>query len=101
MSDPYLSQGKWIVPKDPEDQRYYTADVTKDLTDSATTAVSVVTIVAGVVVLEAAVISGTKIIIKLGSLDVSTSPLNYCTFRVTCANTEVFDRTMWFVKEDH
>lgn len=101
MSEATLVGGKWIMPKDPDDQRYYTADVTKDLADSGTTAASVTCIVSGVNIIEAAVIVGTKCVVKLGGLDVTTSPVNFCTFRVTCANTEVFDRTIWFVREDH
>lgn len=101
MSDPYLSNGRWYIPKDPDDDRFYYADISQDLTDSATTAVSVVTIVSGVTVSLPAVIIGSILKIKLIGLDVSASPVNFCTFRVTCANTEVFDRTIFFVREDH
>lgn len=101
MSDPYLSNGKWYIPKDPDDDRFYYADISKDLTDSGTTALTVATIVSGVTVSSAAVIIGSILKVKLIGLDVTASPVNFCTFRVTCANTEVFDRTIFFVREDH
>lgn len=101
MSDPYLKNDKWYIPKDPDDDRFYYADITKDLSDSGTTASSVATIVAGVTVTVPAVIIGSILKVKLSGLDVSASPVNFCTFRVTCANTEQFDRTIFFVREDH
>lgn len=101
MSNPYFSNGKWYIPKDPDDDRFYTIDVAQDLTDSATTAATVVAIVAGVTVTRVPLIQGSKIVVKLSGLDVSPNGLNFCTFRITCANTEQFDRTIWFVREDH
>lgn len=101
MSVPLLINGRWTCFKDPDDQRFYKADVTNDLTDMATTAASVTTVVAGVSILTAATISGSTMIVKLGGLDVSNNPVNYCTFRITCANGEVFDRTIWFIRVDN
>ena len=49
---PYQADGKWFIDKDPNDERYYVANIANDLTDSATTAVSVETIVSGVTSLE-------------------------------------------------
>lgn len=101
MSNPYFSNGKWYIPKDPDDDRFYSADVTQDLLDANTTAISVITIEAGVTVTKVAEVQGSKMIVKLTGLDVAANALNFCTFRITCANTEVFDRTIWFVREDH
>lgn len=101
MSNPYLQNGKWYIPKDPDDERFYTADVAQDLTDSNTTVASVATIVSGVTVVTAAVFNGSKLTVKLGGLDITPNGQNFCTFRVTCANSEIFDRTIWFVREDH
>lgn len=98
---PTLVAGKWTIYKDPDDQRFYKADVSSDLTEMGTTATSVTTVVAGVSILTAATINGSTMIVKLGGLDISVNPVNYCTFRITCANTEVFDRTIWFIKVDN
>lgn len=99
---PYEKDGKWYIDKDPEDKRYYVADVTNDLTDSDTTATSVECVVAGVTVLEGPSIQAGKIVVKLGGLDTASSgAVNYCTFRVTCANSEQFDRTIYFNRVDN
>ena len=98
---PYQLDGKWYIDKDPSDERYYAANIQNDLTDSATTAVSVVTVVAGVVVLEPAAIQGSLIAVKLGGLDIAANAENFCTFRVTCANTEKFDRTIHFKRVEN
>lgn len=89
-----------ILYKDPDDQRFYYADVTEDLDIMGTTAATVTPIVAGVTVLTAPAINGNVIKTKLGSLDVSTSPVNYCTLRITTADGQVFDRTTWFMRRD-
>lgn len=98
---PYQKDGKWFIDKDPEDKRYYVADVTNDLADSATTAASVEAVVAGVTVLEGPQIQGSRIVVKLGGLDTAPNAVNYCTFRVTCANSEQFDRTIYFNRVDN
>lgn len=98
---PYLKDGKWTINKDPEDKRYYVADITNDLTDSNTTAASVTCVVAGVTVVEGPEIQGSKIVVKLGGLDTAPNAVNYCTFRVTCANSEQFDRTIYFNRVDN
>jgi len=98
---PYQKDGKWYIDKDPEDKRYYVADVTNDLADSATTAASVEAVVAGVTVLEGPQIQGNRVVVKLGGLDTAPGAVNYCTFRVTCANSEQFDRTIYFNRVDN
>jgi hypothetical protein len=101
MSDPIFVAGKWLVLKDPDDIRFYKFDFTNDLTDSGTTAASASAIVAGVTVAVAPVIYGSVIVVKLAALDTAIGALNFCTIRLTCANGEQIDRTMWFVREDH
>lgn len=101
MSDPTFVAGKWLVPKDPDDIRFYKFGFAADLTDAGTTGVTATPIVAGVTVALAPVIVGTDVIIKLGGLDTTVNALNFCTIRLTCANGEQIDRTMWFVREDH
>jgi len=93
---PYLEAGRWWSEKHPLDERYWVADITIDLDERATTAKSVERIVAGVTVLEEPVIQGKLIPVKLGGFNAATGAINYCTFRVTCANGERFDRTIWF-----
>lgn len=93
---PSYQGGKWWSDKHPLDERYWVADMTVDLAEAGSPAVSVEAIVAGVTVLEQPVIQGALIPIKLGGLDLTAGAANYCTFRVTCANGEQFDRTIWF-----
>jgi len=101
MSDPTFVDGKWLVPKDPDDIRFYKYDFTNDLTDSDTTGATAAAIIAGVTVATAPQIFGNVVIVKLGGLDTTEGALNFCTIRLTCANGEQIDRTMWFVREDH
>jgi hypothetical protein len=101
MSDPTFVSGKWLVLKDPDDIRFYKFDFTNDLTDSGTTAASAAAIVAGVAVAIAPAIFGSVVIVKLSGLDTTQNALNFCTIRLTCANGEQIDRTMWYVREDH
>jgi hypothetical protein len=106
MSNPTLVGGKWIVYKDPDDIRYYKYGFAQDLTDSGTTAASAVAILSGVTLATDNTganprIVGTDVIVKLSGLDISANPTNFCTIRLTCANGEQIDRTMWFVREDH
>lgn len=96
---PYLEAGKWWAAKHPLDERYWVADITIDLAERGTTAASVVAIVAGVVVLEQPVIQGKLIPVKLGGFNAATGAANFCTFRITCANGERFDRTIWFKQQ--
>lgn len=93
---PSYQGGKWLSDKHPLDERYWVADISIDLAEADSTAVSVVPIVAGVTVLEQPVIQGMLIPIKLGGLDLTAGAANYCTFRVTLANGEQLDRTIWF-----
>jgi hypothetical protein len=101
MANPTFVNGKWIVLKDPDDIRFYKFGFANDLADSGTTAASAIAIVAGVTVAVAPVISGTDVIVKLAGLDLAAGAANFCTIRLTCANGEQIDRTMWFVREDH
>jgi hypothetical protein len=96
---PYLEAGKWWSEKHPLDERYWVANITVDLAERGTTAVSVEAIVAGVTVLQQPVIQGKLIPVKLGGFNAATGAVNFCTFRVTCANGERFDRTIWFKQQ--
>ncbi|WP_141828365.1 hypothetical protein [Herbaspirillum sp. SJZ107] len=73
------------------DELWFVGDFTKDLTDAATTTVSVVPVSAAVVVLEGPSLQGALGLVKLGAMSSGSASF---TFRVTCANGEVFDRTI-------
>lgn len=96
---PYFENGKWWIDRDPDDQEYITGDVSARLTDIGSTAISVEAIVGGgVEILEAAVVQGTNMVVKItGHTD---NVDNFVTFRVTCANTVRFDKTVWFKRVD-
>lgn len=98
---PYQVGDRWTIDKDPEDKRYYVADVTKDLTDSSTTIQSVELVIVGVTLIEGPSVQGSQIVVKLGGLDTSPNAINSCTFRITCVNTEQFDRTIYFNRMDN
>lgn len=91
---------RWTIDKDPDDIRFYYGDVTKDLTDMGTTIASVMAVVTGVVIASAADFSGSICRVKLSGMDITANAVNSVTFRVTCANTEQFDRTIYFNKVD-
>jgi hypothetical protein len=96
---PYVEAGRWWSEKHPLDERYWVADITIDLAERDTTAKSVVALEAGVTVLEQPVIQGKLIAVKLGGFNAAVGAVNFCTFRVTCANGERFDRTIWFKQQ--
>jgi hypothetical protein len=110
MADPTYANGKWTVPKDPDDIRFYKFGFAKDLTDSQTSphptkppiaicgGVSLATHPDGISNLR---VSGTDVIAYLGGLDLANNAANFCTVRLYCANGEQIDRTIWFVREDH
>lgn len=97
---PYFNDGKWWIDVDQDDINYIVADITQDLTDRATTVLSVDLDPTCVTVLEGPDAQGSLIVVK-----VTMAPLEgvipHLTFRVNCANTEQFDRTVWFNLEEH
>jgi hypothetical protein len=98
---PYFKNGKWFVDKDPDEESYYVADVSQELADRATTITSVEVLVGGVTKLEGPSVQGSLIVVKLKGMDVSDGADNFWTARVTCANTERFDRTTWLNRVDN
>lgn len=97
---PYYRDGKWWSDKVPEDERYYVADFRIDIAEAGSPAVKAEAIPGGVKVLEQPVVQGSLIPVKLGGFDELRGALNFCTFRVTLANGEQIDRTLWFSKVD-
>lgn len=98
---PYLKDGKWYIDVDADDHNYVVANVGNDLTDRATTASSVAAVLNGVTVLEGPDVQG-SLMVALVTIDQVANVLDpSITFRITCANTERFDRTIHFNLEDH
>lgn len=96
---PYLENGKWWMNVDPDDINYVVGDLTNDLTDRATTASSVEFIASGCTITQPAVLQGSLAVVQV-QMDAAKTD-NKGTFRVTCANSERFDRTVYFKLEDH
>lgn len=96
---PYQKDGKWFLDVDPDDQNYVVANVSNDLTDRATTVASVVCVASGVNVLEGPQAQGAMMVAKVQAIAGAQDP--HVTFRMTCVNTERFDRTVWFNLVDH
>lgn len=108
MADPTLVAGKWTKGKDPDEVRLYQFGFAKELAASGTTILSAVAIVGGVVVAPippssqaVPLVSGTDVLVMLSGLDITANASNFCTIRVTCANGEQIDGTLWFTREDH
>lgn len=95
---PYQQDGRWTIDKHPLDEFYCVADISFDLAESQTTAASVIAVPGGVTVLEQPVVQGALIPVKVGGLDELSDADNFCTLRVTLANGEQIDRTIWFAK---
>ena len=93
--------GQWVLEKDPEDKRYYVADVSRDLIDSNTTVTAVAATAVGVAELVKPQMQGRLAVIKLGGLDTSADPVNFCKLRFDCANGERFFRTIHFKRVDN
>lgn len=96
---PYLSGTQWMIDVDPDDINFVVWDVTKDLADRATTAAACTLVTTGVLVQQGPTVQGT-LIIALVKMAAGT-PLPSATARVTCANGEQFDRTVYFNLESH
>ena len=101
---------KWVVDRDRDEESYYGADITKELSDRNTTAVPSLVLVLpyGVEVLEGpdvqvAMIEGvsrTFVAVKLGDVDGDLPEGWRWVARVRCANGERFDKTSWFNEVD-
>lgn len=96
---PYQKDGKWFLDVDPDDQNYVVANVANDLLDRNTTVTGVVCVPSGVNVLEGPSVQGSLMVAKVQVVAGSLDPR--VTFRMTCANSERFDRTIWFNPEEH
>jgi hypothetical protein len=100
---PYLGPDGWTIDVDPDDINFIVWDVTKDLTDRATTpaATNPVTILpTGITITQGPTVQGT-VVIALVKMASGTFPKRFGTMRMSCANGEQFDRTIYFNTEDH
>lgn len=102
---PYLGALGWTIDVDPDDKNFVVWDVTKDLNDRATTASGVTLDKNAVTVLQGPTIQGTTIIaliqMDVSGINAGTSVVHSATARVSCANGEQFDRTIYFNLEAH
>lgn len=94
--DPYKDGDRWYIDVDPDDIRNYVADVSAELTNSNTTAASCVLVLQGMIAVGSVTIQDGLIATKLQGDSMSDTTDNFCTFRVTCANGEQFDKTIFF-----
>lgn len=93
-TDPAYRGGKWYVAKGINDELFYAGDISKQLADSGTTAVSVTALAVGVTAITPPTLQGSVVVVKVGGFNIASD--NYVTFRVVCANGERFDRTIIF-----
>lgn len=97
---PRLQNGRQTLDVDPDDEVFYVADVTQWLIDNATTAVSFELIPMGVEVLEKGSPQGDRSGLMPAKLKLTTDTVTTrsCTWRVTTADGQRFDKTMYFVQ---
>jgi hypothetical protein len=87
------------LAKGAQDELFIVGDFTKDLTDAATTAISVAPVSDGVAVLVAPQLQGMLGVVKLGAFDPNVVAPSF-TFRLTLENGEQIDRTIKFTVLD-
>lgn len=99
---PYQGPKGWTLDIDPDDINFVVWDVTKDLSDRATTASSVTLVPNGVTASQGPTIQSTSIIALLSvNNGITNAQAPSATMRITCTNGERFDRTIYFNLEDH
>lgn len=101
--DIYKDGDRWYADKDPDNKWHYVADISSELTLNSTTATAVTAIPDRMTVTLAAAIqtsgSSTFVVVQVTG---PTMPLAAnsedpsITFRVTCANGDIFDKTLYF-----
>lgn len=92
-----LRQGRWLCLKEPAVDAIYRLDLSGVLTEKATTVAAVLaTTTQGVFTTAPASVNGMEVSVRLAGLDTTEGALNFCRFRLKCANSEEFEATMWF-----
>lgn len=96
--DPYLQGDKWTLDVDPDDIVNYVWNVSRWLSDNSTTAVSFELIPTGCTVIEQGAPQGTNgsLLPAKIQLVADFSGQASCTARVTTADGQQFDKTMYF-----
>lgn len=101
---PELVGGKWTLKVDPDDEVFYTADVSQWLIDNATTATSFVLNLVGMTDLQPGQLPqgdrGGLLPVKLKFAE-GAAATRLCTWRVTTADGQRFDKTLYFVPVDN
>lgn len=94
----FLNQGRWFILKDENESLYYAWDIEPDLMAAQTDIVEVEGVVEGATLDMGPIAQGTVLIARVSGGDSSMNydTMNLLTFRVTCTNGEVFDRTIYF-----
>jgi hypothetical protein len=97
-TEPQLKAGKWTLDADPDDELWYVGDMTKWLTDNATTTASFELVPVGVEVLAKGDPQGDRGALLPAKLKMAPLPGTppFCTFRVLTADGQRFDKTMYF-----
>lgn len=99
--EPKLVNGKWTLEVDPDDEVFYVADVSQWLIDNATTATAFSPILTGMTDLQPGQTPqgdrGGLLPVKLKFSD-GVFTERSCTFRVSTADGQRFDKTMYFVQ---
>lgn len=103
------ADGKWWMSVDPDDKNYVVWNVANDMTDRGTigaSAASVTLMLNGVTVIEGPTLQDgvavqKSLVVAKITIDPAYVGAPSATARITCANTEQFDRTIHFKLEDH
>jgi hypothetical protein len=106
---PYFLDGKWQMDVDPSDKNHVVGNLTKDLTDRATSAIGVTAAVKGVTILEGpdyqdsatSPVGMKPLMIALVTIDPAYVGMPSITFAASCANGELIHRTIYFNTETH
>lgn len=107
---PYKRGDKWVTDRDPDEESYYAADITNELTARNTTPIegqpeillSGVTKLADPVI-QTTIVAGvtrTFVVVFLGGVEDEPPSDWFWTARVRCANGERFDNTTHFNRVD-
>lgn len=99
----YMAQGVWVIDKDVDESLYYALDVGPEVDSMYTQVASAIALPMGVTLDMNVKVQGTLLVVKVAGGDTGTGyeVINSVTFRVTCTNGEVFDRTIYFVMKDN
>lgn len=95
--------GKWTIPKDPDSKLIYSGNIEDWLADSGSTIDTVIALPTGVTVTPGSTgHQGSKIYSRVEGLDVTNEEsVNKLTWRVTLADTQTEDFTIYFSRGEN